>query len=48
MPFVDAVQCADWRQVGATKPDCHVYHGGAADRVGFGDEGSSVLLEHAD
>ena len=48
MPFVDAVQCADWLQVRATKPDCHVDHGGGAGRVGFGNEGSSVLLEHAD
>ena len=47
MLVVDAVRCADWLQFGATGSDCHVDHGVAAGRVGFGDEGSSVLLEHA-
>ena len=48
MLLVDAVRCADWLQVGATRSDCHVDHEGGAGRVGFGEEGSSVLLEHAD
>eukprot|EP00904_Undaria_pinnatifida_P005974 jgi/Undpi1/2506/HiC_scaffold_13.g05885.m1 len=34
--------------VGATRSDCHVDHGGGAGRVGFGDGGSSVLLEYAE
>ena len=34
--------------IGATRSDCHVDHGGGAGRVGFSDEESSVLLEHAD
>ena len=47
LPF-DAVRFADWLQVGAPRSDCHVDHGGGAGRVGFGVEGSSILLTHAD
>ena len=48
MLHVDAVRSADELHVGATRPDCHVDHGGEVGRVGFDDEGCSGLLEYAD
>ena len=48
MLLVDVVRCVDWLQVEATRSDRQVDHEGGAVRVSFGDEGSSVLLEHAD
>ena len=48
MPLVDAVRCAEWLHIGATRCDCNADFGGVAGRVSSGDEGISVLLEHAD
>ena len=42
MLLVDAVRCADWLQVGATRSDCQVDHRGGACGVGSSNEGNSV------